>query len=73
MKKILSTLVILIFSNIVIAQTTAILDTKFEQALIDLGYEIEMKTEGSQIILKDPNWIKITEKAKEIIELIKTH
>ena len=38
-----------------------------------IGYETEKQTEGSQLILKDPNWIKITEKAKEIIELIKTH
>tara|TARA_B100000809_G_C15075374_1_gene507576 strand:+ start:90 stop:1481 length:1392 start_codon:yes stop_codon:yes gene_type:complete len=42
MKKILSTLIILIFSNLIIAQTTAIPDPNFEQALIDLGYDSGM-------------------------------
>lgn len=39
MKTILSILTILILSNLVIAQTTAIPDSNFEQELINLGYD----------------------------------
>jgi hypothetical protein len=33
----------------------------------ETGYGIEIKAQGHEIILKDPKWIEITEKAKEII------
>ncbi len=39
MKRILSLLIILLFSNIVLSQYTAIPDANFEQALIDLGLD----------------------------------
>jgi Leucine-rich repeat (LRR) protein len=39
MKTVLSLLLIITFSNITIAQTTAIPDAIFEQSLIDLGYD----------------------------------
>lgn len=40
MKTFLSSLLIIVLSNSIIAQTTAIPDANFEQALIDLGYDI---------------------------------
>ena len=39
MKRTLSLLTVLLLSNLVLAQTTAIPDPNFEQALIDLGYD----------------------------------